>query len=320
MFLFRGIAVSLSAFVTVYAALSLAVGVAWRKIATNLEKPRARRTADLLFALRMLPFAAAAAVTLALAVPSFLLLEPRAIVEPVGAIPLVLGSCGILLVLFGVINAGIALRRASRGIALWTLGAESAECAVEVPVLRIARAVPAMTVAGIARPRVLLSRAAEFLLNEGELRRALNHEVAHVRRRDNLKKLMLRLAPCPGLRGLEAAWLEATEMAADDAAVSDAAEALDLAAALIKLSRLSVEPGPIEPCVDLTAALVHGPASAVNVRVERLIAWRAEQPTPPRAWSPLYGLTAALITLGFFAVTYSQLLVQVHEATEWLVR
>jgi beta-lactamase regulating signal transducer with metallopeptidase domain len=316
MFVVRGIAVSFSVFVIVYCALSLAVGVSWRKIGMYGEKNGARRMADLLFALRMLPFTAAALVMLAFAVPSFLLLEPRAIDEPVGAIPLALGSCGILLVLFGAINAAVALRRASRGIAMWTLGAESAACAAAVPVLRITRAVPAMTVAGIARPRVLLSRAAEFLLNEGELQTALNHEVAHVRRRDNLKKLLLRLMPFPGMRGLETAWLEATEMAADDAAVSNSAEALDLAAALIKLSRL----GPSVPAVDLIAALVHGSASAVNVRVERLIAWSAEQPARPRAWSPLYGLTAALIALGFFAFTYSQLLVQVHEATEWLVR
>ena len=316
MFVVRGIAVSFSVFVMVYGALSLAIGVCWRKIAAYPEKQRAHRVADVLFALRVLPFAAAAMVTLAFAVPSFLLLEPRSIDEPVGAIPLALGSCGILLVLFGAINAVVALRRASRGIALWTLGAESAACAVEVPVLRITRAVPAMTVAGIARPRVLLSRAAEFLLNEGELQTALNHEVAHVRRRDNLKKLLLRLVLFPGMRGLETAWLEATEMAADDAAVSDAAEALDLAAALIKLSRL----GPCEPPVHLTAALAYGSVSAMKARVERLIAWSAEQPKRPRAWSPLYRLTAALITLGFFAVTYSQLLVQVHEATEWLVR
>ena len=76
-----------------------------------------------------------------------------------------------------------------------------------------------------------------------------------MRRRDNLKKLLLRFVAFPGMAGLEAAWLEATEMAADDAAVSNAGEALDLAAALIKLSRL----GPVEAPVDLTAALVHSP-------------------------------------------------------------
>ena len=75
----------------------------------------------------------------------------------------------------------------------------------------------------------------------------MNHEIAHVRRRDNLKKLLLRFVAFPRMAGLEAAWIEATEMAADDAAVLNASEALDLAAALLKLSRIR----PIVPSVDL---------------------------------------------------------------------
>jgi len=93
-------------------------------------------------------------------------------------------------------------------------------------------------------------------------------------------------------------------------------EALDLAAALIKLSRL----GPVEPPVDLTAALVHSPASVMNARVERLITWNDERRVPPAKYSPWYGLSAALVAVAAFAVTYSQLLVHVHTATEWLVR
>ena len=173
-----------------------------------------------------------------------------------------------------------------------------------------------MTAAGIVRPKVLLSGAAESLLTANELQTALNHEVAHVRRRDNLKKLLLRFVAFPGMDALEAAWLEATEMAADDAAVSNASQALDLAAALIKLSCL----GPVEPPVDLTAALVHSPKSVMNARVERLIAWSDERLVPLRRSSPWYGLGAALATVAVFAVTYSQLLAHVHTATEWLVR
>jgi Zn-dependent protease with chaperone function len=178
---------------------------------------------------------------------------------------------------------------------------------------------PTMTVAGILRPKVLLSAAAESVLTANELRAAMNHEVAHVRRRDNLKKLLLRCVAFPGMAGLEAAWLEATEMAADAAAVSNAREALDLAAALIKLSRLApVEPGSVDPPV-LTTAL-HSPAAALNVRVERLIAWSDQRLESPKRFSPWYGLGAATATVAVFAVTYGQLLVRVHTATEWLVR
>ena len=316
MFAARGIAVSFSVFVMVYGVLSVAVCCSWRKVSLHAQSHPVRRIADLLFALRMFPLVTAAVITAAFTVPSFLLLEPRSIDEPMGEVPLALGLCGLVLAVFGLLNAGLALRRASRTIARWTGDAQPVEANAPVPVLRISRAVPAMTAAGIRHPKVLLSSAAEFVLTVSELQAALNHEVAHVRRRDNLKKLLLRFVTFPGMAGLEAAWLEATEMAADDAAVSNAGEALDLAAALIKLSRL----GPSEPPAELTAALVHSPASVMNARVERLIAWSDNRRVPPQRCSPWYGVGAALATIAVFAVTYSQLLERVHTATEWLVR
>ena len=320
MFAARGIAVSFSVFVMVYCALSLAVCLTWRKVWAYCQKHPVRWIADLLFGLRVFPLVTAAVITAAFTVPSFLLLEPRAIDEPMGGIPLALGICGALLGIFGLVNALLAVRRASRTISNWTSEAQPVQTCSPVPVLRITRTLPAMTAAGIVRPRVLLSSAAEFVLNRNELQTALNHEVAHVRRRDNLKKLLLRFVAFPGMSGLETAWLEVTEMAADDAAVSNAGEALDLAAALIKLSRL----GPVEPPVDLTAALVHSPASSMNARVERLVAWSEERRVPLRKHSPAqglaYGVGATLATVAVFAVTYSHLLVHVHTATEWLVR
>jgi Zn-dependent protease with chaperone function len=180
---------------------------------------------------------------------------------------------------------------------------------------------PTMTAAGIVRPKVLLSATAESVLTANELQAALNHEVAHVRRCDNLKKLLLRFVAFPGMAGLEDAWLKVTEMAADDAAVSNTSEALDLAAALIKLSRLRpVELGFVEARAGLTTALVHGSASVVNARVERLLAWSDERLASPNRFFPWYGLGAAAATVAVFAFTYSQLLAHVHRATEWLVR
>jgi len=316
MFAARGIAVSFSVFVLVYCALSIAVCLVWRSLLLHARRYPVGQIADLLFALRIFPLATATVITAAFTVPSFLLLEPRAIDEPIGEIPLVLGLCGAALGIFGLLNAALAIRRASRAISGWTRGAQPIAASVPVPVLRITRPVPAMIAAGIARPRVLLSGAAEAALTANELQTALNHEVAHVRRRDNFKKLLLRFVAFPGMSRLEATWLEATEMAADDAAVSSADQALDLAAALIKLSKL----GPAEPPVDLTAALLHSPAATMNARVERLVAWSDARRVPPQKHSPWYGATAALATITMFAVTYSELLVHVHTATEWLVR
>jgi Zn-dependent protease with chaperone function len=315
MFAARGIAVSLSVFVIFYCALSVVLSYAWRKFAALSQGHPIRHTADFLFFLRMSPFAIATLITAAFAVPSFLLFEPRSIDEPIGAVPLVLALCGVALGLLGLTNAVLALRKAAHTISTWTAGSHSIESSAPVPVLRISRSVPAMTAAGILRPRVLLSSVAEFILTRNELETALGHEIAHIRRRDNLKKLLLLFVKFPGMRDLEGAWLAATEMAADDAAVSNPGEALDLAAALIKLSRL----GPLESPAELTTGLIT-PASTVNARVERLIAWKDNRGAALRRSSLLYGLSAAIAAFGAFAVSYSYLLVRIHTATEWLVR
>jgi beta-lactamase regulating signal transducer with metallopeptidase domain len=315
MFALRGIAVSFSVFLLVYCGLSLAVGCVWRQVWLYSRRCPVRRSADLLFALRMFPLVAATAVTAAFTVPSFLLLEPRSIDEPLGGIPLALGIGGFLLMGFGVVNAALAVMRASRRIATWLDEAKLVDASGAVPVLRIARVGPALTAAGILRPKVLVSGAAEFVLTQKEFDTALRHELAHVRRRDNLKKLALRLVAFPGMAGLENAWLDATEMAADDAAVFSSAEALDLAAALIKLSRLA----PHAPA-ELTMALVQSPAASVNARVERLIGWGEERRVPAHEFSVWYAICAMSMMVAACAVTYSALLVRVHTATEWLVR
>lgn len=314
MFAFRGLAVSLSVFVTFYCGLSLALTLTWRKAGAVVRGQPAHRLANFLFALRMFPLAAAVLVTTALAIPSFLWLEPRTIDEPIGELSLILGFCGVAVLAAGATNALLAFKRASRTISRWESGAEPIRFTASLQILRTAGATPPMTAVGIVRPRILLSRAAEFLLNANEFRSALNHEIAHVQRRDNLKKLLLRFVQFPGLRGLEHAWLEATEMAADDAAVSNPAEALDLAAALIKLCRL----GPIDSSAELSMSLVHSPVSLVNERVERLIHWTGRSSPRRRRVCHAAGLGLALLPL--VAVSYGQLLVAVHSATEWLVR
>lgn len=318
MFAVRGIAVALSVFVLVYAVLSLAVAALWRRVSGYAAGMSPRSRADFLFALRMFPVAVALLITTVLTVPSFLLLEPRTVDEPVGPVLLLLGISGIGCGVAGLVNAARALRRASRAIASWTSAAQLMPPVVPVRLLRIAPTGPAITAAGIVRSRVFFSTAAQSVLTRNELQVALNHEMAHVRKRDNLKKLFLLLVAFPGMAGLENAWIEASEMAADDAAVSSAREALDLAAALIKISRLT----PRDESVELTAALVNNrrsPAVTTKARVERLIAWSGQE-SAQTADFLTYGGAAMLALAALLIATYSHLLIEVHSATEWLVR
>jgi Zn-dependent protease with chaperone function len=319
MFAARGIAVSLAVFVIVYSVLSLALACGWRRASLCAQRFSARSAADMLFALRMFPLVAAMFMTAGLTVPSFLLLEPRVTDEPVGGVSLALAACGLILGVAGIRNAAMVWRRASRVVAEWTRGAWPVQSASSVPVLTISPAAPAMSATGILRPRILLSGSAELQLTTGELQAALKHELAHIRRADNLKKLLMKFVAFPGMDGLEGAWLEATEMAADDAAVATTYDALDLAAALIKLSRMA----PEAATTDLTAPLVHGHPSAVYTRVKRLLAWSEEHGAAEKH-SPMYalflGLAAAFPAIAMFALNYSQLLAHVHTATEWLVQ
>ena len=127
MFAARGIAVSFSIFFLLYSALSVAVCGVWRNVWRSGCRYSATRSADLLFALRMAPFVIATAVTLVFAVPSFLLLEPHAANESIGSLPAAMGVCGIAVVLAGMWNALLALVRASRMVARWSIEASVIE-------------------------------------------------------------------------------------------------------------------------------------------------------------------------------------------------
>jgi Zn-dependent protease with chaperone function len=268
----------------------------------------------------MLPLAAALASTAIFVLPSFLLLEPRATNEAVGDAPTILSICCIVLVTVGLRKALRAQARSARAVSEWLreatpVAANSTAPGYAFPVFRIRPAVPALTVAGVCAPRVLVSDAAANLLDSQEMRIALLHEIAHIRHRDNLKKLLFNFTAFPGMAALEAAWSDACEMAADDAAVASAGDALDLASALIKLSRLGSAPA----AAVLTSSLVQGSTASLNSRVERLLAWQnthdGEVPPLPRLVIPA-GLAMCLALV----MSYSSVLARMHEATEWLVR
>jgi len=319
MFAARCIAVSLAVFMLLYVFLSIAVSRGWKLVRRILRPRSARNAADLLFALRILPLALSSLVTCAFTLPSFLLLEPRSTNETIGTAPLALGVCCLILLGLGITRATIAQMRASQALVRWLQGSMLMESQIKesgnaVPIFRTSNHTPAMTVAGVCAPKVLVSEAANAMLNPPELRTALRHEIAHALRYDNLKKLVFRFSLFPAMKDLEHAWSEETEMAADDAAVSSSQEALDLAGALIKISRL----GPVESPGALTMALLHS-STALSARVHRLVAWDSAQ-RPQRRGRWLYALPAAVAIVTCVLTTYGAVLTQMHAVTEWLVR
>ena len=121
MFALRGIAVSLAFFVLLYCLLSALVAVSWRSL--KVLRASERSLANLFFALRIFPFFASVFITFAFVVPSFQLLEPRSIDEGMGAVPLALGICALLLIASGCISVISAQMRTSRVVTGWLRGA-----------------------------------------------------------------------------------------------------------------------------------------------------------------------------------------------------
>jgi Zn-dependent protease with chaperone function len=335
MFVLRGIAVSLTFFVLLYCALSALVAVAWR--ALKVLHATERSIAGWLFALRVLPLAASVAITFAVVVPSFQLLEPRSmdIDEGMGAIPLAMGICALVLIASGCYRVITAQTQTARLVRRWLNGAHpldvdaisqidaeaDAQRGVRCDARSFAQGVafrskdeaPPLLLVGVGKPRVLVSESAVALLSHDELRIALKHEFAHMKSRDNLKKLICRFCPFPGMAKLESAWSQAAELAADDAAVSNLDDAVDLAAALVKLSRLS----PLEAAPVCAVGFVSG---SISARVARLLAWNEGSKAQPRRDRPWYLIPAILVSLSFLCVSYGPALALTHEVTEWLVR
>jgi Zn-dependent protease with chaperone function len=309
MFALRGVAVSLTFFVLVYCLVSALVLVSWRGL--RRLKASERELADLLFFWRVLPLLAAITVTVAFVIPSFELLEPRSADEGVGTMPIGLGLAAVFLIAWGCWRAISAQIDTSRAVARWLADSEPLGKAAPPVAFRSRRDAPPLMLAGMRRPRVLVSEAAVEVLTAEELQRALYHELAHIRSRDNLKKLLFRCCPFLGMAPLETAWSQAAELTADDDAVHDANDALNLAAALVKLSRL----------ITVTPACTTGFVSgSLNERVNRLLRWE-ELRDVRRGHVMRWAIVPGLLTVAFGAfMTYGSFLAMTHELTEWLVR
>jgi Zn-dependent protease with chaperone function len=311
MFALRGIAVSLDCFMLLYCLLSALVAAVWRPL-----KPfhvAQQSVAAILFGLRILPLLFSVIITFALVVPSIHLLEPLRIGGGMGAMPFALGVCALLLIACGFFRAIAAQIRTTRVVTCWLEGARPLKGnATSTVTLQSRRETPPLFVVGVRKPRVLVSESTVALLSQDELRMALKHEHEHMKSRDNLKRLILVFCPFPGMAKLESAWSQAAELAADDAAVSNQRDALDLAAALVKLSSLV----PVKAPVFSTGFV----AGSISQRVAFLLDWdEASQSrrVHVRTWFVVpFAVALSLLT----TIAYGPVLALTHEVTEWLVR
>ena len=307
-FVLRALMVSLAFFALLYSFLSLLLMLTWRVLrCCPFQK---HIGASGLFTLRLIPFAISAAVSVFLTLPSFLLLERHSLDEGFGTF--VLSACAMLILGAGIYRVLVAESRTRRVVSACLHGAVGLEPNPANPAVILPQSVTPLMLVGIRVPRILVSASACKVLSDGELRAALRHEKAHSRSRDNLKKAILNCLAFPGMASLEEAWLEASELAADDGAVSSRDEALNLAAALIKLARHF----PSQAVPDLATGLVSAVCS-VTRRVERLLAWKESSVASRYSWR--YVIALALIAFFVVAAKLSPALILIHSLTERLV-
>ena len=254
------------------------------------------REAAALALFRLLPAASALALTFFVLGPGYFEHEQRG--EPEGS-----GYGLIALALGGVWIAGASIARLARA---WRRTAairrqwlaEGREVSIPnagMPACVLDLPFPLVAVLGFARPRLFVSQTVLDACSPAEMRAIVEHERAHVRRRDNAVRLLMETAPdllafTRVTDALAGAWHQAVEQRADAAAT----RRLDLASALVKVARLAALQ-TASPAIELPAsALYRGEGrDMIGARVRRLVG-DDRGDTRPR-WIPaLAGCAAAI--------------------------
>jgi Zn-dependent protease with chaperone function len=314
----RLLCLCLGAFFIVHLALSAIARAIAPWIFRAASRMGARRPASpaalLVLALRLAPAAFSLAAVTALCLPSFLSFEIDRGPEAAGVPFLAAAALGASIWTISLVRGARALARSHsslpRGAPMPGDGGQS--------VALWDAAAPFLGLAGVIRPRVLVSRSVASVLEPEQLAAALRHEEAHRAAADNWKRLLLLLTPdalpgLPLLRAADRAWARFAEWAADDWAVAqDARCSLALAEALVRVARLgaSAEPSPLVS--PFTAA-----DEDISLRVERLLNVEARIATRSRT----AGWSAAILCSVPFLITAAApgALSSVHELLERLM-
>ena len=255
---------------------STAMAALWQLISHRVNHFSPRKREQLIFSLRALPFTLSAILVFVFMLPAYLLFEPRKTSEIVSielGLLTAVSFAGISIALYRVVRSWLATRKLTSG---WLANAEEINVEdVDIPTFRIQHPFPVIAVVGVFRPRLFIASQIFDLLSEAEFNAAIAHECGHLSSHDNFKRSFLRFCAdsliLPIGRGLDRAWSESTETAADDHAANSGgkAAALDLASTLIKIAR--VAPRTATPAMPVGSLLVDANDCEVSHRVKRLI-------------------------------------------------
>jgi hypothetical protein len=326
-----GVTLAFTWFLALNVSLSLLVAALPSRMSSPLARCAPAMRARILLMLRLLPAAASTIFVVGVFVPSFWTLEPRDFDEAFGITITAFALVAVALLATAACRGMSALRDAAARSRAWLKHATPMALAgAPAPAYCLDAGGAAMTLVGVIRPKLLVTRPLIEALTAEELRAAIEHEAGHLSSWDNLKRLAMRATPdalslLPANRRLEHGWALAAEHAADARAARDSSAGLALASALVKVARMtpvSTAPrlprrGPRadRPLGSLASPLVGG--EAIASRVERLMDGCGDRPSP--LTTRLTCWTAAAGTLLAIAAGYAPLLQAVHRVSEIVV-
>ena len=310
-------------FFMVHAACAVIVRVLSSTAVRVAGTMKPRRSARLLFALRIAPAGVTLFLVLGFCVPSYIWLEPDIAGERVGIACLLAAALGVAVWATSLMRGLVSVIRTQRYIRRCGSRGQRASAGNASPELVVVSETnPVMAVAGVLRPRLLVSQDVMNALSEEQKEAAFRHEAAHRASRDNLKRLLFLLSPdvvpfVGSFSKLEDGWARFTEWAADDAAVDgDQSRALSLALALVRVAKLGVHGTPsylLSSLVDTDRGLA--------TRVDRLL---REPEYAAKPLAPLVAVTRNIaLVLGGIGVTlllWPESLGSVHRILEQLVQ
>ena len=306
MYWIRYAMLTVSVFFLLYVVLSATLVVVWQWL-----RSQSRFDADTLFTLRVLPLAGALLLVILVTIPSFWSLEPSATDEGISLPVATLFAAGAVWIMSRGVRIFASLRHASKFFALASPSPRLLEGAPQLAAYEFPGDGPNMFIAGLWRPRLLISQAAVELLDGQEMRAAIRHELAHAESSDNIKQVIVRFCAFPGLASLDREWLRAAEIDADDRAAIDELGAAELASALIKVGTASARLRVPE----LGMSLVPEADAPVSARVQRLLDWK---PSKPHRGGHAAQLCLLLVPAGMIAFNLVWLMTQMHRFTEIL--
>lgn len=328
MFFVLGLSIVLVALLVMINAASLVAVLLWRIFERRIQRWPARRAAQTLFLLRILPAALGVGGVFFLFAPAYLRHELRVGHEDVSlklALLAILSAIGIA----SALVRGIVTWRATAGLAAeWLRNGKPIQIpTLKVPAYQVEHPFPLIAVVGAFRPRLFIAKQIFESLTPAELTAALEHEKAHIMAHDNLKRTVVRacrdLVLIPVGRDMERAWLDASEVAADEfAARRDHRIGLDLASAIVKIARMI--PDGARPAMTAGAFLANEEgALGFSKRVRRLVQIADNQQHKPLnagliSQLPMF-IPAVLILFLVVVTTEAHILSAIHIVIEHTV-